>query len=290
MSALALTDAGNLYGAFEFYKYCKEAEIKAIVGLEATIARKGRGNKDKDNDLYQIVLLARNFEGYLDLIQMVTESYLTGFYFKPRIDFELLEKYGKNLIGLSGNHTGEISQHITTGKSEDFIRERIGYYEGIFGKDAFFLEIQEHPDRGAQGKINDFCTSLAKKYGYQVVATNDVFYPSAGDAETQDIFFCIGDGRPLEDPDRPTLIEGNYSLRPMDEMSELFAHCPEAITNTMKIAEMIDLKIPYGQTLIPTFELDPVDHTKYKEYMAKLPEGLKKLDQEEWNLRRVCFE
>lgn len=153
-----------------------------------------------------------------------------------------------------------------------------------------FLEIQEHPDRGAQGKINDYFINLSKKYGYQVVATNDVFYPSPEDAETQDIFYCIGDGRPLEDPDRPTLIEGNYSLRPMDEMAELFAHCPEAVSNTIKIMEMTDVKIPYGQTLIPTFELDQKDHDNYEIYISRLSEGLKRMDQEEWNLRRVCFE
>lgn len=137
MPAIAITDAGNLYGAFEFYKYAKEAGIKPIVGVECTLSSKGRTSKDKDNSLYQIVLLAKNMEGYQNLISMVTESYLEGFYFKPRIDFELLEKYGKNLIGLSGNHLGEIPQQIVTGKPIEQIVETIEKYEKIFGKRGF---------------------------------------------------------------------------------------------------------------------------------------------------------
>ncbi|MDP2104015.1 MAG: DNA polymerase III subunit alpha, partial [Candidatus Gracilibacteria bacterium] len=290
MPGLAITDAGNLYGAFEFYKKAKEAGINPIVGLEATISKKGYKNRDKDNELYEIVLLAKNIEGYHNLIEIVTESYLGGMYNgRPRIDFELLEKYCGHLIGLSGSITGEIPQHITTGKSDEYIRQRIAYYEGLFGKDDFYLELQEHPDRGNQPKINDSLIRLSKSHGYKVVATNNVYYIDQSDAEARDLFSCIGDGRSLEDPDRPTLIDGNYALRSGEEMEELFAHVPEAIRNTIEINDKIRIDIPYGKTLIPTFELTPEERMTYEKYSGKIPEGVRKLGSEEWYLRHVCI-
>lgn len=221
----------------------------------------------------------------------MTDSWLEGMYNgRPRIDFEVLEKYCGHLIGLSGSIMGEIPQHITTGKSEEYIRERIAYYEGLFGKDDFYLELQEHPDRGNQPKINDYLIKLSRTYGYKVVATNHVYYIDQSDAEARDLFYCIGDGRSLEDPDRPTLIEGNYSLRSAEEMSELFAHVPEAIRNTLEINNKIHIDIPYGKTLIPTFELGIEEKALYKEYRDHLPAGVKPLGEEEWNLRRICIE
>lgn len=291
MPGLAITDAGNLYGAFEFYKKAKEAGINPIIGVEVTISKKGKDNRDKDNELFEIVLLAKNVEGYKNLIDMVTESWLHGMYNgRPRIDFELLEKYKGHLIGLSGSIMGEIPQHITTGKGEEYIRQRIAYYEGIFGKDDFYLELQEHPDRGNQPKINDYLVKLSRTYGYKVVATNHVYYISQDDAEARDLFYCIGDGRSLEDPDRPTLIEGNYALRSPEEMAELFAHVPEAIKNTLEINDKIRIDIPYGKTLIPTFELGAEEKALYTNYTDHLPEGIKALEEEEWNLRRICIE
>ncbi|MDD5197415.1 MAG: DNA polymerase III subunit alpha [Candidatus Gracilibacteria bacterium] len=290
MPGLAITDAGNLYGAFEFYKKAKESGVNPIIGVEATISKKGKTNRDKDNELFEIVLLAKNIEGYKNLINMVTESWLHGMYNgRPRIDFELLEKYKGHLIGLSGSIMGEIPQHITTGKSEEYIRQRIAYYEGIFGKDDFYLELQEHPDRGNQPKINDYLIKLSRTYGHKVVATNHVYYIDQSDAEARDLFYCIGDGRSLEDPDRPTLIEGNYALRSGEEMAELFAHVPEAIRNTLEINDKIRIDIPYGETLIPTFELGEKEKVLYREYTDRLPVGIKKLGEEEWNLRYICI-
>lgn len=220
---------------------------------------------------------------------MVSESYLTGFYFRPRIDFELLQKYGNNCIALSGNHTGEIAQHVTTGQDESFIVERIRYYESVFGKGNFYLELLEHPDRGAQTKVNDTFVKLARSHGFPLVAANDAFYLKEEDGEAQDLLFCIGDGRSLEDPDRPTLIEGNYALRSMEEMRELFAYAPDAIENTLKIADSIELEIPYGKTLIPTFTLAEKEQKAYEQYKSSLTPGLKVLDPEEWNLRDLCY-
>lgn len=290
MPGLAITDSGNLYGAFEFYKKAKEACINPIIGVEATISKKGKTNRDKDNELFEIVLLAKNIEGYKNLIDMVTKSWLEGMYNgRPRIDFELLEKYKSHLIGLSGSIMGEIPQHITTGKSEEYIHQRISYYEGIFGKEDFYLELQEHPDRGNQPKINDYLVKLSRTYGYKVVATNHTYYINQDDAEARDLFYCIGDGRALEDPDRPTLIEGNYALRSPAEMAELFAHVPEAIKNTLEINDKIRIDIPYGKTLIPTFELGEEEKVLYSKYIAQLPAGIKVLGEEEWNLRYICI-
>lgn len=271
MPAVALTDAGNMYGAFEFYKACKKEEVKPIIGVEFQVSRKGRANRDKDNDIYQLVVLARDFTGYQNLIQLVTKSYLEGYcYGKPRIDFEILELHKEGLLALSGDHTGEIAQHVITGRDESFIRERIGYYSSVFGEGNFYLEILEHPDRGIQSKVNQGFVDLSNKFGYPVVGTNHVYYAKPDDNEAQDLLSCIGDGRPLEDPDRASLIEGDYSLRSADEMAELLAYCPKAVSATMEILEKIRLEIPYGQTLIPKFELPPDSYAKYENYLREV--------------------
>ncbi len=293
MPGLAITDAGNLYGAFEFYKACKEQGINPIIGVDATISAKGRANRDADNVLYAITLLARSHTGYRNLIQLVTHSYLGGMYYgRPRIDWELLQQYSGDLIALSGDTYGEIGQHISAGRSETHILERIRYYQGIFGADNYYLELQEHPERANQTKVNGALVGIARRYGYPLVATNGVYYARSEDAEAQDLISCIGDGRALDDPDRPSRIEGDYSLRPADEMAELFARTPDALANTLAINEKIHIDIPYGKTLIPIFTLDTVDQDRYGTYIASLSEddGLQRLGEEEWNLRTMCIE
>lgn len=300
MPAVALTDAGNMYGAFEFYKACKSEGIKGIVGVEFSVSRKGAGNRDKDNDIYQLVAIAKDFTGYQNLIQLVTKSYLEGYYYgKPRIDFDMLQEHSEGLLAISGDHTGEIAQHVITGKDESFLRERVEFYESIFGKGDFYLEILEHPDRGIQSKVNQGFIELSNKFGYPIVGTNHVYYAKKDDNEAQDLLSCIGSGRPLEDPDRTSLIEGDYSLRSAEEMAELLAYCPRAVSATMEILEKIHLDIPYGQTLIPKFELPPASHEKYEEYIekvrvlnAKIPDGetkIREIGDEEWDLRRLCY-
>ena len=291
MPGLAITDVGNLYGAFEFYKACKDQGINPIIGVDATISAKGRANRDADNVLYSITLLARTHTGYLNLIQLVTHSYLGGMYYgRPRIDWELLQTYSGDLIGLSGGTLGEIGQHIAAGRPEAKILERVRYYQGLFGADNYYLELQEHPERANQTKVNDALISIARRYGHPLVATNNTYYARPEDAEAQDLISCIGDGRALDDPDRSSRIEGNYSLRPADEMRELFARTPDAIETTLAINEKIHIEIPYGKTLIPVFTLDAVDQDRYGEYVASLPSDVSRLGQEEWNLRTLCIE
>lgn len=290
-SWLAITDSGNLYGYFEFYKYCKEAWINPILWIEAIISKKWLANKDKDNELFEVILLAKNIDWFKNLIELTTISYLDWFYYKPRIDFDILEKYSKDLICLSGSYLWEIAQHIITWKSEDFIVDRINFYKWVFGKDDFYLEIQEHPDRQSQWKVNDYIINLAKKHGLKVVATNDVHYINEDDGEAQDLLFSIWDWRPFDDPDRPTLIEGNYSLRSEKEMEELFSYFPWAVNATSEINDKINIEIPYWWTLIPVSELNFEEKEVFYKYREFVKDDLKIKDlwEEEWWLRYLCM-
>lgn len=288
---LAITDSGNLYWYFEFYKACLDNGINPILWLETSISKKWIKNKDKDNEFYEIVILAKNIEWFKNLLELTTVSRLDWFYYKPRIDFEILKKYSGNLIWLSGSYLWEIAQAIITWKSEDYIIERINFYFEIFWKDDFYLEIQEHPDRPSQNKVNEYIVNLSKKYWFKIVATNDCHYINESDAEAQDLLFCIWDWRSLDDPDRSTLIEGNYSLRQDEEMRELFSYAPEAYLNTAEINSKINIKIPYWSTLIPIYELAEEEKNIYSRYkeVEKKDWKLKKIDEEEWYLRYLCM-
>ena len=288
-----------MYGAFEFYQACVEEDIKPIVGVEFLISSKGRTNRDKDNELFEIVLLAKNLAGYYNLIQLVTLSQLEGFWNgRPRIDFELLEQYRSDLIALSGSMYGEIGQAIITGKTESYIVERIEYYEGIFGRENFFLELQEHPDRPMQPKINETLIAIAKNTNREYVGTNNAYYITPEDAEVQDMMAAVSAGRELDDPDRNTLMNGDYSVRPSREMEELFVYAPKAYENAAKIADMIDLKIEYGDYKIPVFPLSIEEQERYDAYrdfvgehnISDPNESYLLFGEEEWLLRTKCIE
>ena len=297
-SAIAITDAGNLYGAFEFYQACREQGMKPIIWVEFTVSKKWRTNREKDNELYEIVLLAKNHVGYRNLIELVTLSQLEGYYNgRPRIDFEILEKYSSDIIALSGSLYGEIGQMIITGKDEKALCERIEYYQRIFGKEHYFLELQEHPDRSMQPKINEMILSLAKKYGYEYVATNNSYYIVPDDADVQDMMLAVSDGRALDDPDRMTLVNGDYSIRSSREMEELFLYAPRAYSNTEKIADMIDLQIEHGSYKIPKFPLSELEKEKYEKYDNMINnqhnrhgQSFQSMGTEEWLLRSMCIE
>ncbi len=296
--AVAITDAGNLYGAFEFYQACRIEWVKPIIWVEFTLSRKWRSNREKDNELYEIVLLAKNYAGYKNLIELVTASQLEGYYNgRPRIDFPLLEQYSSDIIALSGSLYGEIGQMIITGKDEILIHERIEYYCRVFGRENYFLEIEEHADKPMQSKVNSMIIELAKKYGYEYVGTNNTSYITPDDADVQDMMSAVADGRPLEDPDRTTLLDGDYSLRPSREMEELFVYAPRAYSNSFKIAEMIDLQIEYGSYKIPKFPLSKEETEKYEKYVATIQNNnanekkdFQILNTEEWLLRSTCIE
>lgn len=290
-TSIAITDAWNLYGAFEFYRACRDVGIKPIIGVEFQISKKWRANRDKDNELYEIVLLAKSTKGYQNLIQMVTISQIEWFWNgRPRIDFELLEKYSSDIVALSGSMYGEIGQHIITGKEDNFICERVAYYEGIFGRDNYYLELQEHPDRAMQPKINEKILELSRQKWYNYVGTNNSYYITPDDAEVQDMMSAVADGREIDDPDRPSLMSGDYSVRPSREMEELFIYAPKAYENAAKIAEMIDIEIEYGSYKIPVFPLSEEEKVRYTNYLSSI-EGtsFKSLSSEEWLLRTLCI-
>ncbi len=222
------------------------------------------------------------------------EGYYNG---KARIDFELLGEYHNDLIALSGSMYGEIPQMITTGKDESKIIERIEYYRALFGAENYYLEIEEHPDKPLQPKINEMIIALGKQYGYEYVGTNNAYYITPDDAEVQDMMSAVSDGRELDDPDRPTLMNGDYSIRSSRDMEELFVYAPKAYENAQKIADSIDLHIEYGSYKIPKFPLSDQEKIEYEKYEKSVIENNTKnvqeflsMNQEEWLLRKMCIE
>jgi DNA polymerase-3 subunit alpha len=233
MESLALTDHGNMYGAIEFYQKAKKAGIKPIIGCEMYIAAGNMRDKNAgvDDKRYHLTVLASSTEGYKNLIKLVSAAHLEGFYYKPRVDKELLAKYAKGLIALSGCFSGEIGRALSYKKPE--VAERLIYeYQQIFGRENFYLEIQPHVHFENQRLINDGLIALAPKTGAKLVATNDIHYTRADDADAQDILVSVQTGNKVQDEDRLTMKDANISMRSGEEMASLFPSVPEAIANT----------------------------------------------------------
>ena len=276
MDAIALTDHGNLYGAIEFYQKAKKAGIKPIIGCEMYIAARAMTDKDPalDSKRFHLTVLARNPEGYHNLIRLVTEAHLKGFYYKPRVDHDALRKYAKGLTALSGCLTGEIPRAIQANlleKAEALIRE----YQDIFGKEYFYLELGAHLNMPEQLSVNKALIELSKKTGAPVVATNDIHYCRAEDAEAQDILVSVQTGARFEDENRLTMRQNNLSLRSADEMAEIFSDLPEAIENSNVIADSIELEIELGKYKIPPFAT-PDGTTQEKLLESLCLEGINK--------------
>lgn len=256
MTALALTDHGNLYGAIEFYQKATRAGIKPILGMEAYIAR--RGLRDKvtgiDDKRYHLTLLAISDEGWKNLIQLTSIAHLEGFYYKPRVDKEALKKYAKGLVALSGCMGGEIPRALMSGE-EDRARELVAIYQGIFGRENFFIELSHHPNIQNHEKLQGMLRELAKKTKTPVVATQDIHYTHADDASAQDILLAVQTNTRLDDDDRLTMKKDNFSFRSSEEMERLFEDLPEAISNTVLIAERANVKISLGVLQLPHFPL-----------------------------------
>lgn len=291
MKALAITDTNNLHGAFEFYLLCKKKGIKPIIWVELFICEQWQTYQGKDAKVYSIILLAKNLQWYKNLVQLVTHAYLDGnFWSQPRIDFPLLEKFSSDIIALSGDLMGELAQHVVSWKSNDYILQRILYYQKVFWPDHYYLEISEHPDRWSQWAYNQRLLELSQISWVPIVWTNDAHYSRLDMAEAQDFLSCIWSGRRIDDPDRRTLIEGNYSLRSPEEMNELFAYAPEACKNTLKIADMVDIDIPHGSPLLPTYTLNQKEKILQEKYLKVYPDDIHRLSDQEWLLRLNCFQ
>ncbi len=270
MKAVALTDHGNLYGAIEFYKKAVKAEIKPILGVETYVAPRSRFEKENkiDDQYSHLILLCENNTGWKNLIQLVTKSYLEGFYYKPRVDKEILKEHHEGLIALSACVAGEISQLILNRNLEE-AEKAVREYQEIFGKENFFLEIGYHPNFADAEKANIGLKKLSEITGAPLVATQDIHYMKPEDAEYHDILLAVQTGNKTSDDDRLTLKADDFSMRSQEDMMEIFKDTPEAIENTVKIAERCDISITLNKILLPTFQL-PENENSSIEYLKKL--------------------
>src|SRR3989339_70533 len=241
-SALALTDHGNLYGAIEFYEACKKEDIKPIIGVEAYIAPVNRFEQDPSNRYHHLVLLAVNETGYRNLIKLVSLAHLEGFYYKPRMDKELLRAHHEGLIALSACQSGEVLKNFKNGNFEGAKASALEYSE-IFGPDNFYLELGDLPALSGQTELNNQVIELSKATGLPLVVTRDCHYLNPDDAEAREILTCIRDGRTIDEPDRQSLAEVDLSLATAKDIASRFKHIPEALANTVKIAERVNLEL-----------------------------------------------
>src|SRR3990167_2010636 len=257
MPAVALTDHGALYGAFKFFIKAKAAGIKPIIGCEVYKTRRSRFDKEAgvDKDQFHLVVLAKNLIGYQNLLKLVTYANLEGFYYKPRVDFELLEKYHEGLIATSACLNGEISSLLLDNQPQEAEIALKKYLE-IFGKD-FYIELQRHPQIENLEGVNSELIKLSRKHGVPLVATNDVHYLNKDDAYAQEILLCIQSQHSIYEKNRPlSMIDvPDYYLKNAAEMKGEFLDYPEAIENTLKIAEECNLEIPYGKLILPKVDV-----------------------------------
>ncbi|MCX6744415.1 MAG: DNA polymerase III subunit alpha [Candidatus Parcubacteria bacterium] len=270
IEAMALTDHGSMYGIIEFYQKAKKAGIKPILGVETYVAPYGRQNKRSriDEERYHLILLAKNNVGYQNLLKLVTIAHLEGFYYKPRIDLDILEKYSEGLIGLSACLEGEIPNVILTYKDREKSEAVLQKYLKIFGKENFFLELQSHANSQDQQIINEKLVELARANGVDIVATNDTHYVNTEDDKAHDILICIQTNRKITETNRMTLMGFDLSMKTTAQMYKEFKAWPEAVSNTVKVAQMCEVEIPFGKNILPDYEV-PAGYTDV-EYLKKL--------------------
>lgn len=275
MPALALTDHGAMYGAFKFYKQAKRAGVKPIIGFEAYQAKRSRLNKQAgiDKDRYHLVLLSKNNQGYKNLMKLTTLAHLEGYYYKPRVDMELLKRYHGGIICLSGCIDGLIPSLIQAGAVEE-AEEKIKQFLEIFGDD-YYLELQKHPKIESYEKVNEKLILLSRKYGIPIVATNDIHYLEPEDAYAQEILLCIQTQRSILEKNRPlSMINSpDFYFRSPEEMKGLFIQYEEAIANTLKIAKGCNVEIETGKWILPKFPI-PEEETAESYLKEKALQGL----------------
>jgi DNA polymerase-3 subunit alpha len=277
MPAVAMTDHGNLYGAVDFYKHAYKQGIKPIIGCELYVAPKSRLDRagyGAGESAHHLICLAKNMQGYRNLMKLSTDGFLSGFYYRPRIDKELLTRHHEGLIGMSACLHGEIATQILRGNEEDALRIA-NQYRQIFGEGNFFIEIMENglPD---QKKANEGLIRLAQRHGFPLVATNDCHYLNRDDDEAHEVLLCIQTGKTMEDADRMKFGTDHFYFRSAEEMKQLFAYCPEAIENTVRIAERCNVTFEFGHFLLPHFEVGP-DETLDERLKRQAQQGLESL-------------
>ena len=275
MDSMAITDHGVMYGVIDFYRAAREAGIKPILGCEVYVAPGSRFDRESgagDDRYYHLILLAENNAGYKNLMKIVSKGFVDGFYYKPRVDLELLSTYHEGIIALSACLAGEVQKYLARGMYEEAKRSALRYYE-IFGKDHFYLELQDHgiPE---QKMVNQGLMRLSQDTGLELVATNDVHYTYAEDAKAHDILLCIQTGKKVADEDRLRYEGGQYYCKSEEEMRKLFPYAKEAIDNTHKIAERCNVEIEFGITKLPKYEVpEGFDSWTYLNHLCR--EGFK---------------
>lgn len=276
MDSLAITDHGVMYGVIDFYKAAREVGIKPILGCEVYVAPGSRYDRqpgESEDRYYHLVLLAQNNQGYNNLIKIVSRGFTEGFYYKPRVDYEVLEEFHEGIIALSACLAGEVQRYLSRGMY-DVACESAKRYENIFGKDNFFLELQDHgiPE---QKYVNPQLVRMSGELGIGLVATNDVHYTYADDADAHDILLCIQTGKKISDENRMRYEGGQYYLKSPQEMEQLFVYAPQAVENTHKIAQRCNVEIEFGVTKLPKYEVPQgFDSPGYLRYLCE--EGKKK--------------
>ena len=275
MDSMAITDHGVMYGVIDFYRAAREVGIKPILGCEVYVApgsRFDRENGAGEDRYYHLILLAENNTGYKNLMKIVSKGFVDGFYYKPRVDLDLLETYHEGIISLSACLAGEVQKYLARGMYEEAKRSALRYSE-IFGKDHFYLELQDHgiPE---QKMVNQGLMRLSQETGLELVATNDVHYTYAEDAKAHDILLCIQTGKKVTDEDRMRYEGGQYYCKSEEEMRKLFPYAQEAIDNTHKIAERCNVEIEFGVTKLPKYEVpEGFDSWTYLNHLCR--EGFK---------------
>lgn len=289
MDALAITDHGVMYGAIEFYKACREVSLKPIIGVEMYVAKRSHQDKEGklDSEPFHLTVLAKNYQGYLNLMKLTTIAHVEGYYYRPRVDKSLLSQFHEGLIALSGCPSGEFIRSLEQAdfkKSEEVVKS----YLEIFGEGNFYLELQRHPwkqayeqasdqaikkDLEEMSRLQDFTLeavkSLSQTLGVQIVGTNDFHYIDKDDAEAQDVLLCVQTGKFLSETDRLRMIDTpDYYVKSLQEMSEDYIDLPEALENTAKVADSIDLEIPLGVAKFPVYQTP--DETSPMTYLKKL--------------------
>ena len=269
MDSAAITDHGVMYGVIDFYRAARAAGINPILGCEVYVAPGSRFDREAgsgDDRYYHLVLLAENNQGYSNLMKIVSKGFVEGFYYKPRVDLSLLEKYHEGIIALSACLAGEVARFLTRGMYEDAKKAALRYQD-IFGKGNFFLELQDHgiPE---QQNVNQQLLKMHRETGIELVATNDVHYTLAEDAQPHDVLLCLQTGKKLADEDRMRYEGGQYYVKSSEEMERLFPYAPEALENTHKIAQRCHVEIEFGVTKLPKFDV-PEGYTSW-EYLNEL--------------------
>ena len=292
MNSAAITDHGVMYGVIDFYREAKKQGINPILGCEVYVAPNSRFDREitgGDDRYYHLVLLAENEEGYANLTKIVSKGFVEGYYYKPRVDKELLRKYHKGIIALSACLEGEVARFLTKGLYEEAKKTALEYQE-IFGEGNFFLELQDHgiPE---QGLVNQQLFKMSEETGIELVATNDIHYTYAEDAKPHDILLCIQTGKKLSDENRMRYDGGQYYVKSEEEMLRLFPYAKQALENTQKIADRCHVEIEFGVTKLPKYDV-PDGYTSW-EYLQKLCyEGLEKRygDPSEELKERLAYE